>query len=247
MGVKGLWKLLESAGQPITLESLENKILAVDISLWLNESLRGMRDHQGSLIENAHLLGLFYRLCKLLFFKIRPVFVFDGGVPLLKKQTISKLVDVQRSLEEQQTSLIQEHKRQERMAASVSNEMYSECQELLSLFGIPYIVSPMEAEAQCAVLDFTNQTDGTITDDSDIFLFGGRNIYRYVFRESKLAEFYDSQRIQRLMGLDRKKMITLAYLLGSDYTDGIKNVGIVMAMELLSTFGDDLTGLQKIK
>lgn len=64
----------------------------VDVSLWLNESLRGMRDHQGSLIQNAHLLGLFYRICKLLFFKIRPVFVFDGGVPLLKKHTMVRLL-----------------------------------------------------------------------------------------------------------------------------------------------------------
>ena len=31
MGVKGLWQLLESVGRPITLESLENKVLGVGI------------------------------------------------------------------------------------------------------------------------------------------------------------------------------------------------------------------------
>lgn len=31
MGVKGLWQLLESVGRPVTLESLENKVLGVDI------------------------------------------------------------------------------------------------------------------------------------------------------------------------------------------------------------------------
>ena len=36
MGVKGLWKLLESVGRPVTLESLENKILGVGILFKLN-------------------------------------------------------------------------------------------------------------------------------------------------------------------------------------------------------------------
>ena len=31
MGVKGLWQLLECVGRPITLESLENKVLGVGI------------------------------------------------------------------------------------------------------------------------------------------------------------------------------------------------------------------------
>ncbi|RLW07583.1 hypothetical protein DV515_00003853, partial [Chloebia gouldiae] len=36
--------------------------------------------------------------------------------------------------------------------------------------------------------------------------------------------------------LDRSKLINLAYLLGSDYTEGIPNVGFVTAMEILNEF-----------
>nr|XP_015219777.1 PREDICTED: DNA repair protein complementing XP-G cells [Lepisosteus oculatus] len=89
MGVQGLWKLLECTGKPINPETLEGKILAVDISIWLNQAVKGLRDRDGNAVQNAHLLTLFNRLCKLLFFRIRPVFVFDGEAPQLKKQTLA--------------------------------------------------------------------------------------------------------------------------------------------------------------
>ncbi|KAH9512794.1 DNA repair protein [Bulinus truncatus] len=51
--------------------------------------MKGMRDKDGNPLPNAHLQGLFSRVCKLLFYSIKPVFVFDGGVPVLKKQTVA--------------------------------------------------------------------------------------------------------------------------------------------------------------
>jgi DNA excision repair protein ERCC-5 len=36
--------------------------------------------------------------------------------------------------------------------------------------------------------------------------------------------------------MNREKLIIFALLLGSDYTDGIKGIGIVNAMEILKIF-----------
>lgn len=47
-----------------------------------------MRDRDGRALMNAHVLGFLRRICKLLFYGIRPVFVFDGGAPALKRNTI---------------------------------------------------------------------------------------------------------------------------------------------------------------
>jgi len=69
-------------------------------------------------------------------------------------------------------------------------------QELLQLFGVPYLVSPMEAEAQCAYLDMTDQTHGTITDDSDIWLFGGRRVYKNMFKQDHDVELYTVDTIE---------------------------------------------------
>lgn len=141
MGVQGLWALLEPAGKPIPLETLENKILAIgndtnekscstaqnwhsfsswgryqlvakftfvfgiwsikhmpllclilstDVSIWLHQALKGFRDKEGGAVANAHLLGLFHRICKLLFYRIRPIFVFDGPAPQLKRDTLRR-------------------------------------------------------------------------------------------------------------------------------------------------------------
>ncbi|XP_023346371.1 DNA repair protein complementing XP-G cells homolog [Eurytemora carolleeae] len=88
MGVLGLWNLLEPVGKPVPIESLENKILAVDISIWLNQAVKGFRDRTGNAVPHGHLLGLYHRVCKLLFYRIKPVFVFDGQPPQLKRDTL---------------------------------------------------------------------------------------------------------------------------------------------------------------
>ena len=50
------------------------------------------------------------------------------------------------------------------------------------------------------------------------------------------------------MGLTREKLINLALLCGSDYTEGIQGVGPVTAMEILLEFpGEGLEGLLALK
>nr|XP_027794637.1 DNA repair protein complementing XP-G cells isoform X1 [Marmota flaviventris] len=149
---------------------------------------------------------------------------------------LEELETLESNLLAQQNSLKAQKQQQERIAATVTGQMFLESQELLRLFGIPYIEAPMEAEAQCAILDLTDQTSGTITDDSDIWLFGARHVYKNFFNKNKYVEYYQYVDFHNQLGLDRNKLINLAYLLGSDYTEGIPTVGCVTAMEILNEF-----------
>ncbi|XP_009583445.1 PREDICTED: DNA repair protein complementing XP-G cells [Fulmarus glacialis] len=150
--------------------------------------------------------------------------------------SLEELQELENELSGEQNMLQAQKQQQERVAASVTGQMFLESQELLRLFGIPYIEAPMEAEAQCAILDLTDQTSGTITDDSDVWLFGARHVYKNFFSQNKYVEYYQYVDFQNQLGLDRSKLINLAYLLGSDYTEGIPNVGFVTAMEILNEF-----------
>jgi DNA excision repair protein ERCC-5 len=90
MGVDKLWSILEPSSKPIRIETLQGSRLAVDASIWLHQFQKAMRDADGEAVQGAHLVGFLRRICKLLFHGIKPVFVYDGGVPELKKRTIAK-------------------------------------------------------------------------------------------------------------------------------------------------------------
>jgi len=89
MGVKGLWELVAPVGRRVSMDTVANKTLAVDVSIWLTQFLYAMRDSDGELIRNAHLLGVLRRCCKLIFYNVKPIFVFDGATPQLKRRTLS--------------------------------------------------------------------------------------------------------------------------------------------------------------
>ncbi|KAL8950109.1 MAG: hypothetical protein Q9222_003836 [Ikaeria aurantiellina] len=129
-----------------------------------------------------------------------------------------------------------QQKKDRRDADEVTHVMVTECQQLLKLFGLPYITAPMEAEAQCAELVALGLVDGIVTDDSDIFLFGGTRVYKNMFNQAKFVECYLMSDLEKEYSLTRPKLIGVAHLLGSDYTEGIPSVGPVTALEILSEF-----------
>ncbi|KAK5658764.1 hypothetical protein OQA88_1575 [Cercophora sp. LCS_1] len=152
----------------------------------------------------------------------------------------------QESYEKELKALRNQQKKDRRDADEVTQIMVTECQALLRLFGIPYMTAPVEAEAQCAELVRLNLVDGIVTDDSDTFLFGGTRVYKNMFNSNKYVECYLAKDLETELSLGREQLISLAQLLGSDYTEGIPGVGPVTALEILSEFPGD-TGLDDFR
>ncbi len=152
----------------------------------------------------------------------------------------------QAEYERELRALRSQQKRDRRDADEVSRIMVEECQQLLALFGLPFVTAPQEAEAQCAELVRLGLVDGIATDDADCFLFGGTRVFKNMFSQARVVECFVAADVERELGLDRGKLVRLAHLLGSDYTEGIAGVGPVTALEILSEFGSD-RGLEDFK
>lgn len=156
------------------------------------------------------------------------------------------LAEVRREIDEEIASLNQQRKAAMRDSEDITQQMIAQIMAMLRLFGIPYITAPMEAEAQCAELVSLGLVDGVITDDSDVFLFGAKSVFKNMFNQSKTVECFLLSDLSRELGLDRDTLVRLAYLLGSDYVEGLSGVGPVVAMELLKEF-PGMDGLHKFK
>ncbi|RYP83491.1 hypothetical protein DL770_005381 [Monosporascus sp. CRB-9-2] len=153
----------------------------------------------------------------------------------------------QEAYERELKALRTQQKKDRRDADEVTQIMITECQALLRFFGIPYITAPMEAEAQCAELVRLGLVDGIVTDDSDIFLFGGTRVYKNMFNSNKFVECYLAADLEKDLSLSREQLIALAQLLGSDYAEGLPGVGPVTAVEILSEFPGGTEGLERFR
>lgn len=169
-------------------------------------------------------------------FPTEPTGLEKAAQELRTVKTSQQLVEMKDQLVDQQKNLAQERNKLDRMGTSITESMSRDCKDLLKLFGIPYIDSPMEAEAQCAFLNMIELTDGSISDDSDIWLFGGQTVYKNFFVQKKIVMEFRNENIEEMFHLDRKKLIQLAMLVGSDYTVGINGIGAVTALEILAAF-----------
>ncbi|KAK3116020.1 DNA repair protein rad2 [Teratosphaeriaceae sp. CCFEE 6253] len=156
---------------------------------------------------------------------------------LNQKSTAENIAEYEKELKQ----LRNQQKKDRRDADEVTHIMVTECQQLLRLFGLPYVTAPMEAEAQCAELVRLGLVDGIVTDDSDCFLFGGTRVYKNMFNQAKFVECYLASDLEKEFDLTREKLIAVANLLGSDYTEGLVGVGPVTALEILSEFDGSLT------
>ncbi|KPI85367.1 putative DNA repair protein RAD2 [Leptomonas seymouri] len=104
--------------------------------------------------------------------------------------------------------------------------------ELLDCCGVPYVLSPAEADAQCAFLARGGLVDAVFTEDSDVLVHGATTVLRGFFSQSKSVVAYRQADLSAC-GVTKTVLVALASLLGCDYTNGVPGIGLVGALEAL--------------
>ncbi|KAM0828730.1 hypothetical protein ACQ4PT_067348 [Festuca glaucescens] len=238
MGVKNLWDILDSCKQKLPLNHLQNKKVCVDLSCWLVQFCTANRS-PAFVKDKVYLKNLFHRIRALLALNCSLIFVTDGAIPSIKLATYRRRLGSSSEANCDETSS-QPLTSLRRNKSSEFSRMIKEAKHLGLALGIPCLDGVEEAEAQCALLNLTSVCEGCFTSDSDAFLFGARTVYRDVFiGDGGYVVCYEMEDIEKKLGFGRKSLISLALLLGCDYSNGVRGFGPEAACRLVKSAGDD--------
>ena len=247
--------------EPIALEALREKVLAVDGNGELYQFLALIRLRDGTPLRDAHgrvtshLSGLFFRTTRLIAeHALRPVFVFDGVPPPRKAATLEKRREVKRQFEREHAEALARGDlaaaySKATMTSRLTRDMVDEARELLRLLGLPTVQAPAEGEAQAAHMAATQAVWAAASKDYDTLLFGAPRLVRFITISGK--EFLPSQGtfrpivpeiivLQKQLDawqLTRPQLVDLAILVGTDFNNGVKGIGPKKALRLLQAHG----------
>ncbi|MHA1585276.1 MAG: hypothetical protein ACTSWL_08475, partial [Promethearchaeota archaeon] len=190
----------------------------------------------------THLYGWLQKVNHLYRNSIFPVIVFDGKPDVYKRiLTKNYARDFLRVQELYKEALKNGDRENARNFALGKSYMFMNCvqesKNLLQMCGIPVIMAPSEAEAQCVNLQKQGLVDYVISNDYDVLLFGATDVIRKLTFQTRkqikgkwhtikpeLCLISCPKNLLRL-NISRSQLIDLSILLGNDYFKGIRTIG----------------------
>jgi len=243
----------------IELDELSGKKLGIDSFNIIYQFLSTIRSQEGEPLMDSegritsHLTGLFYRTANLLQKEIKPIFVFDGKPHELKAGTREERKKVKEEAQKKLEQARKEGRKEDikkyaQQTSLLSKEMIVEAKKLIQALGLPAIDAPMDGEAQIAVMTEKGACFGCVSQDYDALLYGtplllrnitvtgkrklpGKNIYIDVMPE----KIFLKESLEKL-GIDRKKLIWIGILVGTDFNEKFPKIGPKTAVELVKKF-----------
>ncbi|KAF5739933.1 flap endonuclease 1-like isoform X5 [Tripterygium wilfordii] len=255
MGIKGLTKLLADnapkAMKEQKFESYFSRKIAIDASMSIYQFLIVVGRSGTEMLTNeagevtSHLQGMFTRTIRLLEAGMKPIYVFDGQPPDLKKQELAKRYSKRADATEDLAAAVETGNKEDiekfsKRTVKVTRQHNEDCKRLLKLMGVPVIEAPSEAEAQCAALCKLGKVYAVASEDMDSLTFGAPRFLRHLMdpssRKVPVMEFEVAKILEEL-NLTMDQFIDLCILSGCDYCDSIRGIGGQTALKLIRQHG----------
>ncbi|MGQ9587970.1 MAG: flap endonuclease-1 [Thermoplasmata archaeon] len=246
-------------GKRVTLEDLTGRSIAIDAFNTLYQFLSMIRQPDGTpLLDRdgrvtSHLSGLFYRSAALLELGIRPVYVFDGSPPELKRKTIEARRALKEEAEREWKKALEEGDLKRALSKAtrtsrLDSDMIEESLTLLDAMGIPWIRAPSEGEAQMGHMARKGDVWAGASQDFDAILFGTPNLVRNLTLAGKRRlpsgkavdvspEIVTLGEVLAELDVTRRQLVDMGILIGTDFNDGVKGIGPKKALALIKKFG----------
>ena len=255
----------------VKLEDLSGKIIAVDAYNALYQFLSIIRQPNGTPLKDntgkvtSHLSGLLYRTSNLVELGIKPIYVFDGTPPVLKREEIQRRQQLKvEAAVHYEKAIARGDTVKARMFAqattSLRDYMKEDAHRLLDLMGLPWVQAPSEGEAQAAHLARRKDADYCASQDYDSLLFGAPMLLRNVTVSGRrklpskniyidvVPELVVLDSVLKECGITYDQLIDVGILIGTDFNpDGIKGLGPKTALKLVKEHGTLKNALPHIK
>lgn len=240
----------------LELPSLAGRRVAIDAHNALYQFLSIIRQRDGTPLMDykgrvtSHLSGIFYRTARLMEWGVRPVYVFDGKPPDLKGRTLGERHEVRSAAAEKWEDAkkrgAEADARKYAMASTrLTRTMIEESKRLLEAMGVPVVQAPGEGEAQAAGMAHTGSVDFCASQDYDSLLFGAPKLVRNMTMSGRRKlpgkevyvevepELIDLDASLKALGIDRKRLVWLGILVGTDFNEGVKGIGPKKALKIV--------------
>jgi flap endonuclease-1 len=244
----------------IALEDLTGRSIAIDAFNTLYQFLSMIRQSNGTPLMDrdgritSHLSGLYFRSAALLEIGLKPVYVFDGKPPELKRKTIMERVSAKVQAEKEWKEALEKGETKKAFSRAtrtsrLTSEMVDESCDLLDALGIPWTKAPSEGEAQISHMAKKGDVWAAASQDYDALLFGAPTLVRYLTlagtrrlpsgkRVEVAPEIITLNEVLGALKITREQLIDMAILIGTDFNDGIRGIGPKKSLALIRKFGD---------
>ncbi|KAG7566947.1 hypothetical protein FFLO_01326 [Filobasidium floriforme] len=233
------------------IKTLFGRKVAIDASMSIYQFLVAVRQKDGTMLMNengdvtSHLMGFFFRTLRMVDHGIKPMYVFDGKPPDLKggvlaKRFATRNAAAEAEAEAKEVGTTEDIDKLARRQVKPTRQHNEECRRLLGLMGIPFLIAPGEAEAQCAELARAGKVYAAGSEDMDTLTFNSPLLLRHLtFSEAKKAPISEINLKVVLEELDMtmERFIELCILLGCDYLEPAKGIGPKTALKLMREHG----------